>query len=167
MDFPLKTGKPARQGTDCAILPVFDDGVLRGATEEIDRSARGAIKQLVRVGDAASRLGATTLVPRTTGAARRWLLVGCGKHADFDARRLAAALGAAVVALRGSGAREALSYVAYGADSIGVEQAARQSVETTRAQVYRFDELKSRRDPPVRLARLGVGLPPGSDTRTA
>ena len=167
MDFSLKTGKPARQHTDCAILPVFDDGVLRGATEAIDRSARGAIKQLVRVGDAAGRLGATTLFHRTTGPARRWLLVGCGKHADFDARRLATALGAAVAALRGIGTREALSYLAYGADSIGAEQAARQSVETARAQVYRFDELKSRRDPPPKLTRLGISMPPGSDIRAA
>jgi leucyl aminopeptidase len=167
MDFPLKIGKPARQRTDCAILPVFDDGVLRGATKEIDRYARGAIKQLVRAGDASSRLGATTLIHRSTGAARRWLLVGCGKRADFDARRLATALGAAVSALRGSGVREALSYLAYGAEAIGEEHAARQSVEATRAQVYRFDELKSRRDPPTKLARLGIGLPQGSDARAA
>ena len=40
--------------------------------------------------------------------------------------------------------------------------AARHSVETARASVYRFDELKSRTDPPARLARLGLGLPSGS-----
>jgi len=28
MDFPLKTGDPARQRTECAILPVFDDGTV-------------------------------------------------------------------------------------------------------------------------------------------
>ena len=167
MDFSLKTGKPARQRTQCAILPVFDDGVLRGATAEIDRSARGAIKQLVRAGDAAARLGATSVLHRATGPARRWLLVGCGKHADFDARRLATAVGAAISALRASGAREALSYLAYGVDSIGPEPAARHSVEAARTQLYRFDELKSRHDPPPRLTRLGIGLPPGSDTRAA
>jgi len=167
MDFPLKTGEPRRQRTECAILPVFDDGVLRGATAAFDRSARGAIKQLVRAGDAAGRLGAATLLHRAQGAARRWLLVGCGRHADFDTRRLATALGAAVAALRASGTREALSYLAYGADSIGAEPAARQSVETVRAQIYRFDELKSRREPPPKLARVGIGLAPGSAARAA
>ena len=167
MDFPLKTGEPRRQRTECAILPVFDDGVLRGATAAFDRSARGAIKKLVRAGDAAGRLGATTLLHRAQGAARRWLLVGCGKHADFDARRLATALGAAVAALRASGTREALSYLAYGADSIGPGPAARLTVETVRGQLYRFDELKSRREPPPKLARVGIGLAPGSDARAA
>ena len=60
MDFPLKAGEPARQRTECAILPVFDDGELRGATKTLDKAARGAIKQIVRAGDAAGRLGATT-----------------------------------------------------------------------------------------------------------
>src|SRR4249920_603586 len=72
MDFPLKTGEPARQRTECAILPVFDDGELRGATKALDKAARGAIKQIVRAGDAAGRLGATALIHRTQGVAARW-----------------------------------------------------------------------------------------------
>jgi leucyl aminopeptidase len=167
MDFPLKTGDPARQRTECAILPVFDDGKLRGATKALDKAARGAIKQIVRGGDAPARLGATTLIHRSQGTAARWLLVGCGKHADFGAKRLATALAAALGALRGSGTREALTYLTYGSDSIGVEQAARQSVEATRAQTYRFDELKSRREPPAKLTRLGIGLPADADKRAA
>jgi leucyl aminopeptidase len=167
MDFPLKTGEPARQRTECAILPVFDGGELRGATKSLDKAVRGAIKQIVRAGDAAGRLGATTLIHRTQGAAARWLLVGCGKHADFDAKRLAAALTAALGALRGSGTREALTYLAYGNDSLGAEQAARQTVEAARAQTYRFDELKSRREPPAKLARLGIGFSTDADKRAA
>jgi hypothetical protein len=32
MEFPVRTGAPARQKTECAILPVFDDRQLHGAT---------------------------------------------------------------------------------------------------------------------------------------
>ena len=89
MEFPVKTGAPASQRTECAILPVFDDGQLRGATKEVDTAARGLIKQFVRAGDVTGRLGSSTLIHRTQGtAAARWLLVGCGKHADFSAKRL-------------------------------------------------------------------------------
>jgi len=167
MDFRLKTGEPTRQRTECAILPVFDDGELRGATKALDKAARGAIKQIVRASDAVGRLGATTLVHRTQGASARWLLVGCGKHADFDAKRLGTTLAAALTALRGSGTREALTYLAYGSGTIGAEQAARQSVEAARAQSYRFDELKSRREPPPKIARLGIGLATDADKRAA
>jgi leucyl aminopeptidase len=174
MVFPVKTGAPASQRTECAILPVFDDGQLRGATKEVDTAARGLIKQLVRAGDATGRIGSTTLIHRTHGtAAARWLLVGCGKHADFGAKRFVAALAAAVAALRGTGTKEAINYLAYpsagaaAASKIGAEQAARLTVETARAQLYRFDELKSRKDPAAKLSRIGVGLPKGTDLAAA
>jgi leucyl aminopeptidase len=166
MDFPVKTGAPASQRTECAILPVFDDGQLRGATKEIDTASRGLIKQLVRRGDAAGRLGATAMIHRTQGtAAARWLLVGCGKHGEFGPKRLASALAPAIAALRGSGTKEAINYLAYDFDGMAAEQVARQTVEVTRAQLYRFDELKSRRDPAAKLARLGVALKRGADVR--
>jgi leucyl aminopeptidase len=163
MEFPVKTGAPARQRTECAILPVFDDGKLHGATKELDKAARGAIAKLVRSGDAPSRLGACTMVHRTQGsAAARWLLVGCGKHAEFSAKRLTTALAAAIHSLRTGGAKEATSFLGYDA-ALSPAQVARHSVETARSILYRFDELKSRTDPPSRLTRLGLGLKTGTD----
>ena len=162
MEFPVKTGAPARHKTECAILPVFDDGQLHGATKEFDRAARGAIAKLIRAGDAPGRLATCTLVHRTQGtAAARWLLVGCGKRADFSPKRLTAALGAAINALRSGGTKEATSFLGYDT-SLTPADAARYSVETARASLYRFDELKSRTDPPSRLSRLGLGVKSGT-----
>jgi leucyl aminopeptidase len=164
MEFPVKTGAPASQRTECAIVPIFDDGQLHGATKELDTAARGLIKQLFRNGDASGRLGATALIHRTQGtAAARWLLVGCGKAADFSAKRLTTALGAAVNALRGTGTKEAISYLGYSTPPVVPYQAARQTVEVARAALYRFDELKSRADPGGKLARLGIAFPRGTD----
>ncbi len=160
MEFPVKTGAPASQRTECAIVPVFDDGRLHGATKELDTAARGLIKQLVRAGDAATRLGTTTLIHRTQGtAARRWLLVGCGKLGDFDGKRLATAVGAAIQALRSTGIKEAVSYLGHsGSKDLDAYYAARLTVETARAAIYRFDELKSRPDPASKLTRLGLAV---------
>jgi leucyl aminopeptidase len=168
MEFPVKTGAPASQRTDCAILPVFDDGQLQGATREVDTAARGQIKQLVRNGDASGRLGSATLIHRTQGtAAERWLLVGCGKLGEFGPKRLSTALAAALQALRGSGTKEAISYLAYATmPQTGTAAAARHAVEVARATLYRFDELKSRSDPPPRLARLGLAFPRGTSAAT-
>jgi leucyl aminopeptidase len=165
MEFPVRTGAPARQRTDCAILPVFDDGELRGATKDFDKAARGAITKLIRGGDAPARLGTCTLIHRTQGtAAARWLLVGCGKRGDFNAKRLTTALAAAINALRSGGTKEATSYLGYDASpALAATDAARHSVETARASLYRFDELKSRSDPPARLTRLGLGYPRDAD----
>jgi leucyl aminopeptidase len=164
MEFPVRTGAPARHRTECAILPVFDDGKLHGATKEFDKAARGAISKLIRSGDAPSRLGTCTMVHRTQGtAAARWLLVGCGKHGDFSAKRMTAALGAAIHSLRTGGTKEATSFLGYEAPLTPVE-VARHTVETARASLYRFDELKSRTDPPSRLSRLGLGLKAGTSS---
>ena len=167
MEFPVKTGAPASQRTECAILPVFDGGQLRGATKELDTAARGLIKQLVRNGDAPSRLGATALIHRTQGtAAARWLLVGCGKSSEFNAKRFATAVGAAANALRASGTKEAVNYLGYGTE-LDTYQVARQSVEAARAFAYRFDELKSRTDPAGKLSRFGIAFPRGTDLAQA
>jgi leucyl aminopeptidase len=163
MEFPVKTDAPARHRTECAILPVFDDGKLHGATKDFDRAARGAIAKLVRAGDAPSRLGCCTMVHRTQGtAAARWLLVGCGKHADFSAKRLSSALASAIQSLRSSGTKEATSFLSYDSP-LEAAEAARHSVETARASVYRFDELKSRTDPPPRLTRLALAFKSGTN----
>src|SRR5690606_27067643 len=98
----------------------------------------------------------------------RWLLVGCGKSADFNVKRFASALASAVGALRGSGTKEAISYLAYELpQGVDVYQAARHTVEVARAQTYRFDELKSRTDPAGKLARIAIGLPKGADVAEA
>jgi leucyl aminopeptidase len=164
VEFPVRTGAPARQRTECAILPLFDDRKLTAATKDFDRASGGAITKLVRGGDAPSRLGSVTLVHRTgRTTAARWLLVGCGKRADFTAKRLTTALAAAINALRSGGTKEATSFLGYDA-LLTPADTARHSVETARASTYRFDELKSRRDPPWRLVRLGLGLATGTST---
>jgi leucyl aminopeptidase len=164
MDFPVKTDAPARQRTECAILPLFDDGRLGGATKDFDRAARGAIGKLVRAGDASARLGAVTIVHRAQGTgAARWALVGCGKRGELNVKRLTTALAAAVGALR-TIVREATSYLGYDVGALAPSDTARHSVETARATLYRFDELKSRKDPASRLARLALAYPRGSST---
>ena len=167
MEFPVKTGAPASQRTECAILPLFDDSDLHGATKEIDKATRGAVKQLKARGDAVSRIGSTTLLHRADGsAAQRVLLVGCGKRAEFNLKRFATALSSAIQALRSTGIKEAVSYLAYDAPG-GLEQSAavRQTVEVARGALYRFDELKSRPEPGPKLARLGIGLARGADAK--
>jgi leucyl aminopeptidase len=166
MQFPVKTGAPASQRTECAVLPVFDDGQLRGATQDVDTATRGLIKQLVRGNDACGRLGNAALIHRTQStAAARWLLVGCGKHAEFGAKALATAVGAAAQALRSSGTKEAISYLTYSpVPGLDTDAAARLCVEATRASTYRFDELKSRPDAASKFTRLGLGFPRGTST---
>src|SRR5690606_25245626 len=169
MDFSVKTGAPADQRTPCAILPLFDER-LTGAAREMDAASGGLIRRLVRSGTASSKLGSTLLVPTPSGgAAERWLLVGCGKAADFDAKKLCRALSAAVGALKDKGVREAVSYLAWERPgAVTAYYAARLAAETVRSAVYRFDEMKSNADDGNgrgrrRLARFGVAVADAAD----
>jgi leucyl aminopeptidase len=156
MEFPVKTGAPESQRTACAIVPVFE-GRLVGAAKALDGAADGLLRKLQRQGDARAKLGSTVLVPHPGGPAERWLLVGCGKAEEFDAKRLGAALWSAVSALRSTGVKEAVSYLAY--ESFGKLHpyyAGRVSAETIRSATYRFDELKSETAEQRKLGRVGI-----------
>ena len=90
MEFPVKTGAPAQSANRVRDLA----GVRRRPAARCDEGIRprGArrhheARSQRRRSRAARR--ACTLVHRTQGtAAARWLLVGCGKRADFTAKRL-------------------------------------------------------------------------------
>ncbi len=160
MEFPVKTGAPARQRTACAVVPVFDGKPLAGPAHEIDFACGGLLKRLLRSGDASAELGRCLLVPQLQGAgAARALLVGCGKPADFDAKRFRTALIAATRSLAEAGLGEAINYLAAAApQGMGPYYAARLTVETTRSACYQFDELKSKGVKKLKLSKVGIGV---------
>lgn len=160
MEFPVKTGAPARQKTACAVVPVFEGKPLAGPAREIDFACGGLLKQLLRTGDASAELGRCLLVPQLQGAgAARALLVGCGKPADFDAKRYRLALVAAARTLKQAGLAEAINYLAAAAPKdVDAYYAARLAVETTRATCYQFDELKSKGVKKLKLTKVGIGI---------
>ena len=152
MEFPVKTGAPARQRTECAILPVFDDRALHGATNDFDRAARGAITKLVRAGDAlTSRHGDSSCIARKARRRRAGCSSAAANARDFTAKRFTTALGGRdpCAAQRRQRRKRRASWAT--TRGLTAADAARHSVETARASVYRFDELKSRNDPPSRL----------------
>ncbi|MEE9254047.1 MAG: leucyl aminopeptidase, partial [Pseudomonadales bacterium] len=162
-----KTGAPASQKTACAILPVFTGRGLKGATREVDLSCGGLLSQLVKSGDAATKLGETLLVPRLQGtAAERALLLGCGKQADFDAKRFRQAVTAAVRKLRDTGLKEATSYLSYTRHrGLSAYYAGRISVEATHAALYQFEEMKSRSAAKYKIAKLAIAIADRRDTK--
>ncbi len=167
MEFPVKTGAPASQKTACAILPVFEGRGLKGPTREVDLSCGGLLSQLLKSGDAAAKLGETLLLPRLQGtAAERALLVGCGKQAEFDAKRLRQALAAATHKLKAGSIKEATSYLAYSRPrGLDAYYAGRISVDAVRGALYRFDEFKTGSRMKSRLGKLAIAIGDRRDSK--
>ena len=158
MRFPVNRSAPGNWKTECAILPLFDGGPLHGASQEIDTATGGKIAQFVKAGHAGGKPGRTAFIHGLDGTkAASALLVGCGKRDRFDAKKLRSALEVAAGALAPTGIRNAMSYLAHdNAAGLDAYYAARVTVETFRARLYRFDELKSKRESKPGLAKVGL-----------
>jgi leucyl aminopeptidase len=109
-----KTGSAATLRTDCAIVGVYKDGRLSQAAQEIDAVSGKLVSGLVKRGDFTGKPGATLLVHSLGHHARRLLLVGLGEAGKLDLKGWRKAHGAAVRALLGTGARDAVSFLSIG-----------------------------------------------------
>ncbi|HEY7671464.1 MAG TPA: leucyl aminopeptidase [Gammaproteobacteria bacterium] len=168
MQFPVKVGPPTVLKTPCAVVPVFEDGPLAGATKQLDRGCGGIIQRLLRSTEASAKPGRVRIVHASRGPAKRLLIVGCGKRAQFGLKQLATALAAAAQGLIDASIRDAVSYLGYDEGAtLGAYLRARTTVQVTRSTVYRFDELKSKVEPRPALNRLAIAVADRTEVKEA
>jgi leucyl aminopeptidase len=145
MQFSTKTSAPEKTRTGCAIVAIHG-GKPGAAARAIDGGAGGAIASALARGDLAAKAGSTLLVGMG-GTIERTLLVSVGDEPLVSEKSFTEATRAAVRALAGTGARDAVSWLGE------VEVTGRDLRWKTRTQAlaaresaYRFDRMKSRRD---------------------
>ena len=163
MEFSIKSGTPEKQRTACVVVGVFHGKRLSTAAKAIDQAGDGIISAMLRRGDLTGDAGQTLWlynVPNTL--TDRVLVVGCGRERDFDEKVFRKVTVAAVQAVNASGATEAVSYLTElavkGADAAWK---VRQSVIHIEDALYRFDQLKSKKqDEPKRpLKKIVLNVP--------
>jgi leucyl aminopeptidase len=161
MEFFATTSSAARQRTDCAIVGVFDKGVLSSAAEELDRRIGGRIARLVKRGDLRGKNGDSVLLADLTGApCERVIVLGLGARNAFKRKQYRKALASAVAILGKTGARDAVSHL--GLEEISDADAyarARIAVEVASNAQYRIPDHKtSGKRPKPSLTRFGVAV---------
>lgn len=88
MLFTLDTTPIQQIKTDCLVIGVFEHEPLQGTAKLIDQASAGALQELVTSGDVDTDWKHTTMLHGLAGiAARRILVLGCGKAEKFDAVR--------------------------------------------------------------------------------
>jgi len=169
MDLFSVTGSAARQRTDCAVVGVYEKGVLTTAAEELDEKLAGQIARLVKQGDVRGKLGETLLLPETKGPAARVLIVGLGPRDGFKRKQYRKALTSAIGAITKTGARDAISYLSQ--ESIAETTPyylGRATAEGVANALYRIPDLKTARKPPApTLKRFGIAVVERSDKTAA
>ena len=170
MEFFVSTASASRQRTDCAIVGVYDKGVLSAAAEDLDARIGGRIAKLVKRGDLRGKTGDAILLSDLSGApVERVLVLGLGNRGAFKRKQYRKALASALNLLAKTGARDAISYL--GLDEIADANAytqARIVVEAVSASQYRIPDHKtSNKRPKPALIKFGLAVASRGDKAQA
>jgi leucyl aminopeptidase len=167
MEFSTKAGTPDKFKSACAIVGIYADKKLTPSAGLIDAASGGALSKAIKRGDHTGKRASTLLLHGLTGIqAERVLLVGLGKRSELDARTFAEVLRAAYKALAATASEDAvmtLGEVAIAGRTL--QQNVRSAVLAARESVYRFEQLKSKKEDPVSLRKV-VFLAAGAGARS-
>jgi leucyl aminopeptidase len=148
VEFSIKSGSPEKQRTACVVVGVFEPRKLSLPAELIDNAARGYLSELLRRGDMEGKAGTTLLLHKVPGMeADRVLLVGLGKEREFRETEYRNAIAAAVRTLNETGGFDGTLYLTeLAVKKRDVAWRVRQAVMTAEETLYRFDQMKSKKD---------------------
>jgi leucyl aminopeptidase len=166
MDFSIKTIDAKNTflllKSGCIAVGVYEENKLSQAAKALDRS--GLISAALKSGDISGRAGSTLLLRNPEGAAaERILLVGLGKQDASSEKDFTGAAQAIARVFASLGAKDAV--VALPLDQVKGRDAAwalRTLVLAARENLYRFDELKSKKDPvPAGVKKVSFAVSAG------
>ena len=148
VEFSIKSGSPEKQRTACVVVGVFESRKLSLPAELLDNAARGYLSELLRRGDMEGKAGNTLLLHKVPGTeADRILLVGLGKEREFREKDYRAAIVAAVRTLNETGGFDGTLYLTeLPVKKRDIAWRVRQAVIVAEETLYRFDQMKSKKD---------------------
>jgi leucyl aminopeptidase len=151
MDFSIKTfdakSTLANVKSGCVVVGVLEGKQLSAAAKAIDTS--GEIAAAVKSGDITGKAGSTLLLRRVAGVtAERVLLVGLGKETPVSLKDFGAAMRAVAHTFTKIGATDGVIALPFdGVKDSTVSQTINCAVLSVQTEAYRFDEMKSKKEP--------------------
>ena len=146
MEFKLSKNTVDKQRASCVVVAVHESRRLSPSAEIINDASGGELVKLARSFDMKGSTEESLLVNDLPGiAAKRVLLVGCGKSGAMGMSQYRRVIMAGIKKLIEIGVKDALVCLAeLEVEGHDVYWKIRQIVESIRDNVYRFDELKSK-----------------------
>jgi len=148
MEFSVKSGSPEKQRTACVVVGVYEPRRLTPSAQRLDELTDGYISSLIRRGDLEGKAGQTLLLHNIDNTlCDRILLVGCGRERDLSFNQYRKIISHAVSTLNDTGSMEAVFYLTeLPVKSCDSSQRIRHAIEAAQSTLYRFDQLKSKKD---------------------
>lgn len=161
MNFLINTKKSSEIKTDCLILPVFEDAILRGASKTINALNNNLIKDFQSNGDISGKLGQTRILPINKKSYKRIVLVGCGKFDEYSENNYKKAITSALKKLSSSSHKNATNLLAsdhlIGKKDESYYRASRIMVESWYAITYQYTATNSKKEKKYALTKLYFG----------
>lgn len=159
MQYLLKSGDPAQQRTACLVLGVFSRRRLSNAAADIDKATGGALARILKKGDFSGDSEQSLMLYDLPGVAcERILLIGLGDEKSFDIASYRKAVARATDILNRGHSIEAVSCLTtLEPTEASLYRILRDTVLASEEKLYRFDQCKSKAEPPKRpLKKLAL-----------
>jgi leucyl aminopeptidase len=150
MEFTAISTDPAQHVCDCLVVGVFKDAPLTGTAKAIDDATGGRLTEVIDTGDFTGKSSQTIMLHKLLNLkATRVLLVGCGEQEKFNQSELRKAAEAAARALNESASTNAAFCLSGLLTDDANLNSVRHQAEAIAAAVYRYDQTKSKKEPPA------------------
>ncbi len=159
MQFSTTTSAPARARAGCALVPVLDGKLCGDAAQAIDEANGGRLSRLLGSGDLARKAG-STLSTHLDGTIARVVLASFGEGKQAKEKAYIDTVRAAYKAAGQFASADALSLLHdVPVDARELAWKLRVQMLTARDVAYRFEQMKSEREPkPPRPGRVALAL---------
>lgn len=167
MDFSLESQSPEQTSTDCIVVGVYEGGELTPSAQQLDSISKGLLSKLVKEGDMEGKTAQTLLLHQIDGiAAKRLLMVGCGKKDKLTANQYRKIISAALNFINNSASKSALiCLLELEAQNMGIHRKIRQIAEAALYIKYRFEQTKSEKQPITHpLEKIVIHSDPASNS---
>jgi leucyl aminopeptidase len=137
------------------VVGIFESRTLSPAAAAIDKASKNHLSKLLKSGDLDGKAGSTLLLRNVPGVlAERVLLIGLGKEKEFGDKEFRNAIAKTIATLNDIGGGDAtISLTELAVGKRDVTWRTRQTILVASDALYRFDQLKSKKDDARRALR--------------
>ncbi len=148
MEFSIKSGHPEKQRTACVVVGVYEPRRLSENARRLDECSDGYLSTILRRGDLEGKLGQSLLLHNVPNALPdRVLLIGCGRERELGDAQYRKIISKTIETLHDMGSMETVCYLTElnvrGRDT---HWRVRHAIETASSTLYRFEQLKSKKN---------------------
>jgi len=167
MNISVKNLDIAKHKTDCHVIAIFEGSKLSDSAKKVDTAAGGYIKSVLKRGDLTGKLSQTLLLHDVEGiAAKRVLLIGCGKAGKLSDNQFRTMLKTVATTLNSYKIKDAAVYLTdVELKDIDTAWKVKQISQVLTQSLYRYSKTISKNNSKPELRKVTIHTAK-SDTKT-